>query len=293
MGEFSFAIGQRVAGIYEIVSFLSSGDRVLIFTARHIEFADRLVVLKILHPDFVHDQELVTRFCNEVMATYQVNHPHVVRAYECFRDHEYLGYSMEYLAGGDLADLIRSKQRLDLLTALNYIRDIASGLSAVHAAGVVHRDIKPENVLLDSHAKVKITDFGIAHSLDRQGRYDNEVIVGTLDYLSPEYLEKGILDVRSDIYALGVLAYELITGFLPFKCDDLLDVVKLRLTTTPKPPSFYVPECEGLVDKVVLKALERNPLLRYQNTNDFLLDLERVFMLLDEPDGVDKVKVNE
>lgn len=266
--------GTVIAGRYEVVKCLGAGSMGLVYACRHRELAGHLVAIKVLFPEVAQDNTAAQRFRNEIVASYGVSHPNVVRAYEYFRDGDLVAYTMEYVGGGDLADRLSSGEQIPITEIARLFAQIASGVQAIHDAGIVHRDLKPENILLTQEGEVKITDFGIARTSYGPKLTEHGGVVGTIDYVSPEYLEKSQVDARSDIYALGVLGYEMITGESPFRGDSVIATMTMRLRSDPKPPSLHRPECPSELDKVILKALARNPDDRYQHAIDIVYDLQ-------------------
>lgn len=266
--------GTVVAGRYEVVKCLGAGSMGLVYACRHRELSGHLVAIKVLFPEVAQDSVAAARFRNEIVASYGVSHPNVVRAYEYFRDGDLVAYTMEYIGGGDLADKLgRNEARLPIDMIMRYLAQIASGVQAIHDAGIVHRDLKPENILLTENGDVKITDFGIARTGHGPKLTEHGGVVGTIDYVSPEYLEKGQVDYRSDIYAIGVLGYEMITGESPFRGDSVIATMTMRLRTDPKTPSSLRADCPKELDRIILQAMHRNPELRYQRAIEINYDL--------------------
>ncbi|RMD87581.1 MAG: serine/threonine protein kinase, partial [Candidatus Dadabacteria bacterium] len=203
--------GQR----YEIIRCLGSGGMGVVYLACDTEYRDFLVALKLLYPGIVDSPEARERFRNEIVASYRVNHKNVVRAFEYFDSDEYQAYAMEYIAGGDLADLmegISPDNPLPEKKIADILFQISSGLNAIHSQGILHRDLKPENILLTPDGVVKINDFGVARLKGSITLTAVGAMVGTPKYVSPEYIESGHCDQRSDIYAVGIIGYELLTG---------------------------------------------------------------------------------
>lgn len=266
--------GTVIAGRYEVVKCLGAGSMGLVYACRHRELAGHLVAVKVLFPEVAQDNTAAARFRNEIVASYGVSHPNVVRAYEYFRDGDLVAYTMEYVGGGDLADRLVNGEPLPIREVVRLFCQISSGVQAIHDAGIVHRDLKPENILLTPNNDVKITDFGIARTGHGPKLTEHGGVVGTIDYVSPEYLEKGQVDARSDIYALGVLAYEMITGESPFKGDSVIATMTMRLRSDAKPPSSLRADCPAELDRIILRALERNPDLRYQSAIEIFYDLQ-------------------
>jgi serine/threonine-protein kinase len=268
--------GTVISGRYEVVKCLGAGSMGLVYACRHRELAGHLVAVKVLFPDVAKDSVAAARFRNEIVASYGVSHPNVVRAYEYFRDGDLVAYTMEFVGGGDLADRLASGDKMPISVIIRYLAQITSGVQAIHEAGIVHRDLKPENILLTQEGDVKITDFGIARTGHGPKLTEHGGVVGTIDYVSPEYLERGQVDARSDIYAIGVLGYEMITGQSPFKGDSVIATMTARLRTDPQQPIQLRPDCPPRLNEIILRAMERNPDIRYQASIDIYKDLQDI-----------------
>lgn len=279
MGEdhyLSLQPGTIVNGRYEIVKCLGTGSMGMVYACRHQQLSGHLVAMKVLFSEVAQDEVAAARFRNEIVASYGVSHPNVVRAYEYFRDGDLIAFTMEYIGGGDLADRINSDKQIQISDVINMLSQMCSGVQAIHDAGIIHRDLKPENILLTTQGDIKITDFGIARTGAGPKLTEHGGVVGTIDYVSPEYLESGQVDVRSDIYALGVLAYEMITSESPFKGNSVIETMTMRLKTDPRPPHMLRTECPAGLSEIVLKALKRNPAERYQTASEMLSDLKQL-----------------
>lgn len=266
--------GTIVNGRYEVVKCLGTGSMGMVYACRHRELAGHLVAMKVLFSEVARDNVAAQRFRNEIVASYGVSHPNVVRAYEYFRDGDLVAFTMEYIGGGDLADRIGMDEPIPPDEIVRMLAQMCSGVQAIHDAGIIHRDLKPENILLTAQGDIKITDFGIARTGTGPKLTEHGGVVGTIDYVSPEYLERGQVDARSDIYALGVLAFEMITGEAPFKGKSVIETMTMRLRTDPVRPSSLRPDCPPELDEVVLKAMRRDPEDRYQSAFEMLSDLQ-------------------
>ncbi|MBL7661539.1 serine/threonine protein kinase [bacterium] len=266
--------GTVVNGRYEIVKCLGTGSMGLVYACRHRELAGHLVAMKVLFSEVARDQVAVQRFRNEIVASYGVSHPNVVRAYEYFRDGDLVAFTMEYVGGGDLADRIVQDELLTVPEIVRMLSQMCSGVQAIHEAGIIHRDLKPENILLTAQGDIKITDFGIARTGSGPKLTEHGGVVGTIDYVSPEYLEKGQVDARSDIYALGVLGFEMITGEAPFKGKSVIETMTLRLKSDPPFPSEIRNDCPPELDQIIMRAMKRDPEERYQTAKQIYRDLQ-------------------
>ncbi len=266
--------GTIVNGRYEVVKCLGTGSMGMVYACRHRELAGHLVAMKVLFPEVARDEVAAARFRNEIVASYGVSHPNVVRAYEYFRDGDLIAFTMEYIPGGDIADKIANSDKITIDEILRMLSQICSGVQAIHDAGIIHRDLKPENILLTAQGDVKITDFGIARAGTGPRLTDHGGVVGTIDYVSPEYLERGEVDARSDIYAMGVISYEMLTHELPFKGKSVIETMTLRLRTDPEPPHRLRADCPPKLSEIVLKAMARDFKERYQSAREMYEDLQ-------------------
>lgn len=261
---------------YEIVKCLGAGSMGIVYACRHRELSGHLVAMKVLFGEVAKDPTAAARFRNEIVASYGVNHPNVVRAYEYFRDGDLIAFTMEYVSGGDLADKISLEEPMTIKDVIKMLLQMTAGVQAIHNAGIVHRDLKPENILLTSQGDVKITDFGIAKTTAGPRLTEHGGVVGTIDYVSPEYLEKGQVDHRSDIFSLGIMAYEMVTGETPFRGKSVIETMTMRLKTDAAPPHTLRNDCPLELSKVIMKALTRNPENRYQSAGQMLEDLHQI-----------------
>lgn len=267
--------GTVIAGRYEVVKCLGAGSMGLVYACRHRELPGHIVAMKVLFPEVAQDRISAARFRNEIFASYKVSHPHVVRAFEYIRDGDLAAYTMEYVGGGDLAErLSRPGYKMPIEEVVKILSQMCSGVQAIHDAGIVHRDLKPENILLTKEGNVKIADFGIARTGHGPKLTEHGGVVGTIDYVSPEYMLNSQVDWRSDIYAIGILGYEMLTGESPFRGDSVYATMTKRLKTDPQPPSKMRPDCTPAIDKIVLRAMERDPEQRYQSTAEMFYDLQ-------------------
>lgn len=268
--------GTVLGGKYEVVKCLGSGSMGLVYACRHRELQGHMVAVKVLFPEVAQDKVAAARFRNEIFASYGVSHPNVVRAYEYLRDGDLIAYTMEYVGGGDLAERLSRQERMPISEIVRLLSQMAAGVQAIHDAGIVHRDLKPENILLTKEGNVKIADFGIARNRHGPKLTEHGGVVGTIDYVAPEYMLRSQVDWRSDIYALGILAYEMITGEAPFRGDSVYATMTKRLKTDPDPPSKIRQDCPTVLDTIVFKAMHRDPQHRYQAAMEIFMDLQKL-----------------
>ncbi len=252
-----------IAKRYEIVRCLGSGSFGLVYLCRHRELTSHQVAVKVLHADIAKDARAAARFRNEIFASYAVSHPNVARAYEYLRDGDLTAFTMEYVDGGDLTQRLDAPQPLP--DVLRILSELCAGLQAIHDAGMIHRNLKPENILLTLDGSVKIADFCCAHSATMPNLIEQGGITGTIDYVSPEYMLNGQVDWRTDIYAVGILAFEMATGKSPFRGDSVYATMTKRLKSEPEAPLSMRPDCSQAFNDIILKALARDPEQRFQS----------------------------
>ncbi len=261
-------------GRYRIQRKLGAGGMADVYLAEDQELGRR-VAIKILNGRHANDAQFIERFRREAKNAAALNHPNIVSIYDRGNAEDTYYIAMEFLDGRTLKELIVSRGAAPINVAIEYARQILSALRFAHRHGIVHRDIKPHNVLVDAEGRVKVTDFGIARAGTSQ-MTETGSIVGTAQYLSPEQARGGEVDPRSDLYSLGVVLYELLTGKTPFDGETPVEIAMKHLSTAPKPPSKLRPEIPPELDKVVLRALAKNPDERYQSADEMEADLERV-----------------
>ncbi len=272
--------GTVLFGRFELMRCLCASDVGAVYLCSS-KIDGQQVALKVIAHGALREQEQSAQFRREVDLSLSLKHPHVVQAFDFFWDESFIAFSMEFVPGGTLADLVGGGKRLPLGRALKMLSQITSGLSAIHEKHIVHRDLKPENILIDAEGNAKITDFGIAAAQSTSVLSGADQLSGTVNYLSPEYVAHGIFDERSDIYALGVVAYELLTGRAPFVGDSLIDTLVRRVQFDPKSPRDICPEIPRALSDLTLKAMHRLPERRYQSTSELHGHLELIRVLGD------------
>ena len=268
------AVGSRLAGRYRIVELVGVGGMGMVYRA-HDEQLDLPVAVKVLRPDLAGDGRRLERFKTELVLARQVSHPHVVRIHDLGSDGDVVFLTMDFVPGRSLAELLAEEGPLAPDRAVGIARQIASALAAAHEAGVVHRDLKPGNVLVDDSGRATISDFGIARSLAGPGQTLPGTVIGTLDYLSPEQARGESVDGRTDLYALGILLYEMLTGKLPFSGGSEAEVLAQRLTGATRDLESAGVRVPRQLAAVVRRLLQRDPARRYQSAGEVFDDLGR------------------
>ena len=270
-----FAPGDVIIDRFTVLKLLHASDNGGVYLVKAADRPDEKIVLKIIQISASENLELTeARFKNEIFATYNIKHPNVIRSYEYFQVGDHIGFTMEYLPGGDLADLLQLGEPLPVVQIVDLLKQILPGLHAIHSAGIIHRDLKPENILFTRNGEVKISDFGtvrIGATLSENGG-----ISGTLRYLSPEYLRDGTLDPRSDIYSLGILAYEIATCDPPFKGPTPNAALEERTAGLLAPPNEIRKDFPKGLSAFIMKALSVVPDDRFQSAAEMLDTLELV-----------------
>ena len=264
----AFAPGEMLAGRYRIVGLLGRGGMGEVYRADDLTLGIP-VALKFLPAAAAADPGLVERFRAEVRSARQVSHPNVCRVYDIGEAEGRHFISMEYVDGEDLATLLRRIGRLPAPKAVEIARQVASGLAASHARGILHRDLKPANVMLDGQGQARITDFGLAVS----GAAGETDLAGTPAYLAPERLADEPATEQSDLYALGLLLYELFTGQRPFMAKSLADWRRAHSEQTPSAPSTHSGEIDPAVERLVMQCLEKDPARRPRSAAQVLMAL--------------------
>jgi eukaryotic-like serine/threonine-protein kinase len=260
---------------YHVESLLGSGGMGKVYKARDREL-DRIVAIKVLRPDLMTDPQAMQRFKHELLLASSISHPNILRIHDLGEYNAVKFISMAYVDGGDLTQLMHKEGRLPLPRTLNIMKQLVAALAAAHGVSVVHRDLKPQNILLDRDDRVYVSDFGIAKTLesDRTRVTRTGAVLGTPLYMSPEQVEGKPVDHRSDLYTLGLIFYEMLTGVLPFTGDTTFQLMYQRVHEVPKRPELVIPNLPPYLSRICLKCLEKDPAKRYQSAGEILADLE-------------------
>jgi eukaryotic-like serine/threonine-protein kinase len=261
-------------GRYRILRQLGSGGMANVYLAED-EDLGRRVAIKILSERYANDESFNERFRREAKSAASLSHPNIVSIYDRGEADGIPYIAMEVIEGRSLKELILTRGPLPLATAIDYTHQILDALRFAHRNGIIHRDIKPHNILLGAENRAKVTDFGIARAGASQ-MTEVGSIMGTAQYLSPEQARGAPVTAASDLYSVGIVLYEMLTGQVPFSGDSAIEIAMKHLNETPRPPSSLRPELTPELDQVVLRALAKNPEDRYQASEEFSADLDRV-----------------
>jgi serine/threonine-protein kinase len=263
--------GELIGERYRVLGALGRGGMASVYLAEDTTLS-REVAIKVLHSRFAQDEKFVERFRREAKAAAGLNHPNIVSVYDWGRLGNQNYIVMEYVQGETLKDRIRRQGRLDGDQAVAIALELLAAIAAAHSRGVVHRDVKSQNILIDAEGRVKVADFGIAQAGDPSMTEAGSVL-GTAQYLAPEQARGEPVDERSDLYSVGVVLYEMLTGTVPFKGDSAVTVALKHVNEAPPEPAELVPGLPYALNQVVLKALAKDPALRYAGAAELIADL--------------------
>ena len=267
--------GMTLANRYEILEDLGRGGMGNVYRVVDKKINEE-VALKLLKPEIADDRKTLERFSNELKLARKIVHKNVGRMYHLGEERGTHFITMEYVPGQDLKGLIRQSGQLAVGTTLNIAKQICEGLEEAHKLGVVHRDLKPSNIMIDKDGSARIMDFGIARSLKGKGITGAGVIIGTPEYMSPEQVEGKDLDQRSDIYSLGIILYEMMTGRTPFEGDTPLSIAVKHKTESPPDPKDLNAQIPDDLSFLILKCLEKDKETRYQSAGEVRAELDRI-----------------
>jgi serine/threonine protein kinase/Flp pilus assembly protein TadD len=269
------ATGSTFAGRYQIIEELGQGGMGKVYKAFDKEVNVR-VALKLIKPEIAADKATIERFRNELKVARDISHKNICRMYDLGRDAQRYFITMEYVSGEDLRSFLRRARRLDTGTAVSIAKQVCEGLSEAHRQGVVHRDLKPSNIMIDRDGNAKIMDFGIARSLKGRGMTGPGMMIGTPEYMSPEQVEGQDTDPRSDIYSLGVILYEMVTGRVPFEGETPFTVGVKHKSEIPKNPRDLNAQLPVDLGLLILRCLEKEKEQRFQSAAEISAELEKI-----------------
>jgi serine/threonine protein kinase len=272
----NLSAGDRFAGRYEIESPIGVGGMGTVYRARDVEL-DEQVAIKTLRPELVTDETLVERFKTEIRLARRISHRNVVRTHDLGEWNGIYFLTMEYVEGLTVRDLLDQRGRLEVSSTLAIARQLAESLEVAHGQGVIHRDIKPQNMLLDADGVLKVMDFGVARLAERTSTLTEAgLIIGTPSYMAPEQLLADSIDARADLYAVGVVLFECLTGRLPFEARSTISLVAKVLNDPPPPPLDLNVEIPPPLSGLVLDLLAKKPDDRVQSARELSERLARL-----------------
>lgn len=271
-------VGKILAGRYEVREEVGKGGMALVYKA-WCNLLNRYVAIKVLKEEFKDDKEFVHRFNVEAQAAARISNPHVVSIYDVGYQSGFYYIVMEYIEGITLKEYIAENDRLSWREAVSFAAQIAEGLEAAHKNHVIHRDIKPQNIIMTPEGVLKVTDFGIARASNSQATMTMaNTAIGTVHYLSPEQARGGYTDSRTDIYSLGVVLYEMLTGKLPFTDESPVAVAIKHIQEEPTPIRELNPKIPASVERVTMRAMNKDPEKRYATAGEFVKELRQVLI---------------
>ncbi|CEG26775.1 Stk1 family PASTA domain-containing Ser/Thr kinase [Bacillus sp. B-jedd] len=266
-------IGKRISGRYKILDAIGGGGMANVYLA-HDVILDRNVAVKVLRLDFANDEEFIRRFHREAQSATSLAHPNIVSIYDVGEEDGIYYIVMEFVDGQTLKQYIQQYSPLRVEAAIDIMKQLTSAIAHAHQNHIVHRDIKPHNILIDKKGNVKITDFGIAMALSATSITQTNSVLGSVHYLSPEQARGGMANKKSDIYSLGIVMFELLTGRLPFFGESAVSIALKHLQTETPSIRRWNPNIPQSVENIVLKATAKDPFLRYDSVEEMEEDLQ-------------------
>ena len=279
--------GQKINDRYQIIKSIGEGGMANVYLA-YDTILDRNVAVKVLRGDLANDEKFVRRFQREALAASSLSNPNIVEVYDVGEDNGEYYIVMEYIEGKHLKSLIKKRGRLTVSEAVDIVLQITSGMSVAHDSYIIHRDIKPQNILILENGLVKITDFGIAMAMNSTQLTQTNSVMGSVHYLPPEQASGKGATLQSDIYSIGILFYELLTGTLPFKGDNAVEIALKHLKEPIPSIREKYPEIPQSVENIIIKATAKNPKNRYADAREMHEDLKTCI----EPSRANEPKIS-
>lgn len=274
-------IGTILGNRYEILEKIGAGGMSIVYRARDTKL-ERSVTVKVLRDEFIADEDFVSRFKIEAQAAASLSHPNIVNVYDVGTEYDTYYIVMEYINGFTLKEIIDKEAPFDNKKALNYALKIASALQHAHKNHIVHRDIKPQNILVTADGELKVTDFGIAHAATSSTVTMTSTAIGSVHYFSPEQARGGYVDEKSDLYSLGIVIYEMVTGKLPFEGDSSVSIALKHINEELPSIHQFNPEISKSLEGIILKATQKRVDQRYSDIDSMIVDMKKA---LNDPSG--------
>lgn len=273
-------IGEILINRYEILEKIGDGGMALVYSAKD-HLLNRVVAVKILRDQFAHDEQFVERFRREARSAASLSHPNIVNIYDVGETENHHFIVMEYVQGSNIHDLIRNEEKLSDKFVVDVGKQIAMGLAHAHYHGIIHRDIKPHNILITNEGRVKVTDFGIAQAMSATNLTQTGMVLGSVHYFSPEQARGVNIQASSDLYSLGIVLYEMITGVQPFRADSAVAVALKQIQEEPPPLRNYRADLDGELADLVMRLLAKEPQHRPASAEEVTRIFQRIERRLD------------
>lgn len=266
-------VGKRLDGRYEIMEIIGVGGMAVVYKA-YDNIDHRIVAVKILKDEFITNEDFTRRFKNESRAISVLSHQNIVKVFDVSYGDRLQYIVMEYVDGITLKQYIEQQGTVNIRESIYFVTQILRALQHAHDKGIIHRDIKPQNIMLISDGTIKVADFGIARFSHSETRTMTGQAIGSVHYISPEQAKGTVTDAKTDIYSVGVVLYEMLTGRLPFQSDSAVSVALKQLQEDPVKPREINPSIPVGLEQIVLRAMQKTPVDRYQSASEMLLDIE-------------------
>ncbi len=267
-------IGKKLDGRYEITELIGEGGMADVYKA--VDVVDgKEVAVKILKKEFAESEEFLRRFRNESKAIAVLSHPNIVKIYDVGFSEKIQFIVMEYIDGITLKEYMESERVLNWKDSVHFVTQILRALQHAHERGIVHRDIKPQNIMMFTDGTIKVMDFGIAKFAREEGRTATDQAIGTVHYISPEQARGDVTDAKSDLYSVGVMLYEMLTGQKPFDTDNPVSIAVMHMQNIAELPRHINPDIPEPIEEIIVHAMEKNPNDRYQTANEMIRDIDR------------------
>ncbi|MDH4220058.1 MAG: serine/threonine-protein kinase, partial [Candidatus Aminicenantes bacterium] len=268
-------IGSTFAGRYQIIEELGRGGMGRVYKVLDTEVQEK-IALKILRPEIASNEQTIQRFRNELKLARKISHKYVCRMFDLSKEEDLYYITMEYVSGENLKSMIQMMGQLSVGKTIFIAKQVCEGLAEAHRLGVIHRDLKPSNIMIDKEGNAHIMDFGIARSLKTEDITQTEARIGTPKYMSPEQMAGKELDRRSDIYSLGVILYEMVTGRVPYEGDTAAEIAVKQDTEFPTHPRKINPQIPQNLSSLILSCIQKDKDMRFKRVEDILDELSKI-----------------